>query len=313
MRIAIDAMGGDFAPMPNVEGIKLALADLPVDTTILMVGDEEKLKEASDAAELSDPRVEIYHAPDTIAMGVHPTKALTRHPEASIPVGYKLLKSKEVDAFSSCGNTGAMLVGALFSIKAIEGVIRPGLAGVIPKDNGGRGIMMDIGANADCRPDVLVQFAELASLYAEYVLEIDNPKVGLINLGEEETKGTLLTQSAHQLLKINSKINFVGNLEGCDIFNEKAEVIICDGFTGNVLLKFAESIYSMLKKRDFNDPFFDKMDFKNVGGSPVLGINGNVVIGHGVSDKHAVKNMVIQTYNMAESRINERIKESLMA
>jgi len=313
MRIAIDAMGGDFAPMPNVEGVKLALDELPSDSTIVMVGDKATLEKASESAGLNDPRVEIYHAPDSIPMGVHPTKALTRHPEASIPVGFKLLKNKEIDAFSSCGNTGAMLVGALFSIKAIEGVIRPGLAGVIPKDGGGHGIMMDVGANADCRPDVLVQFAELASIYATHVLKIDNPKVGLINLGEEEQKGTLLTQSAHQLMKINNKINFVGNLEGGDIFNEKAEVIVCDGFTGNVLLKFAESIYSMLKERNFNDPFFDQMDFKSVGGSPVLGVNGNVVIGHGVSDKYAVRSMVVQSYNMAKSRINEKIKESLMA
>ena len=312
MRIAIDAMGGDYAPMPNVEGVKLALDELPSDSTVVMVGDEATLEKACESVGLNDSRLEIYHAADTIPMGVHPTKALTRHPEASIPVGYRLLKSKEVDAFSSCGNTGAMLVGALFSIKAIEGIIRPGLAGVIPKDNGGHGIMMDIGANADCRPDVLVQFGELASLYAYHVLKLENPKVGLVNLGEEEQKGTLLTQSAHQLMKINSKINFVGNLEGSDIFNDKADVIVCDGFTGNVLLKFAESIYTMLKERNFNDPFFDQMDFKSVGGSPVLGINGNVIIGHGISDKYAVKSMVIQSFNMAKSRINEKIKESLM-
>jgi glycerol-3-phosphate acyltransferase PlsX len=313
MRIAIDAMGGDFAPMPNVEGVKLALNELPQDTTIVMVGDKEVLAKASDDAELSDPRVEICHAPDSIPMGVHPTKALSRHPEASIPVGYRLLKNKEIDSFSSCGNTGAMHVGALFSIKAIEGIIRPALASVIPKANGGNGIMLDIGANADCRPDVLVQFAELGSLFAKYVLDIENPKAGLVNLGEEETKGTLLTQSAHQLMKINNKISFAGNLEGKDIFNEKADVVVCDGFTGNVLLKFAESIYTMLKEKGFNDPFFDRMDYKRIGGSPILGINGNVTIGHGVSDKHAIKSMLMQSYKMAEAKINEKIKESLMA
>ncbi len=313
MRIAIDAMGGDFAPMPNVEGVKLALAELPSDCTVYMVGNQTTLKNTAEEVGLSDPRVEIVHASDVIPMGVHPTKALTRHPEASIPVGYRLLKNKEVDAFCSCGNTGAMHVGAIFSIKAIEGVIRPGLAGVIPKEKGGYGILMDVGANADCRPDVLVQFAELASLYAKHVLKIDNPKVGLVNLGEEEQKGTLLTQSAYQLMKINAKINFIGNLEGRDIFNEKADAIICDGFTGNVLLKFAESIYSMLQDRNFKDPFFDLMDYKQIGGSPILGINGNVIIGHGVSDKHAIKSMLIQSYNMAKSKINEKIKESLMA
>jgi len=313
MRIAIDAMGGDYAPMPNIEGVKLALNELSSDATIVMVGDEATLKKACDSVDLNDPRVEIYHAPDVIPMGAHPTKALAMHPEASIPVGYKLLKSKEVGAFVGCGNTGAMHVGALFSIKAIEGIIRPGLAGLIPKEKGGFGLMMDVGANADCRPDVLVQFAELASLYAYHVLKIENPKVGLVNMGEEEQKGTLLTQAAHQLMKINEKINFVGNLEGKDIFNEKADVIVCDGFTGNVLLKFAESIYAMLKERNFNDPFFDLMDYKKVGGSPILGINGNVIIGHGVSDKNAIKSMILQSFSMAQSKINEKIKESLMA
>jgi len=313
MKIAIDAMGGDFAPMPNVEGVKLALAELPSDAIIVLVGDEPILKKACHEAAISDPRIEIHHASDSIPMGVHPTKALTRYPEASIPVGYQLLKNKEVEAFSSCGNTGAMHVGALFSIKAIEGIIRPGLAGLIPKEKGGYGIMMDVGANADCKPDVLVQFAELASIYAKYVLKIENPKVGLINLGEEEQKGTLLTQAAYQLLKISTKINFIGNLEGRDIFNEKADVVVCDGFTGNVLLKFAESIYSMLQERNFKDPFFDQMDYKRIGGSPILGINGNVTIGHGVSDKHAVKSMVLQSYHMAESKINEKIKDSLLA
>jgi phosphate acyltransferase len=313
MRVAIDAMGGDFAPIPNVEGVKLALEELPSDATVVMVGDKATLEKASESVNLDDPRVEIHHAAQVIPMGVHPTKALAKYPEASIPVGYKLLKSKQIDAFSSCGNTGAMHVGALFSIKAIEGIIRPGLAGVLPKEKGGQAIMMDIGANADCRPDVLVQFAELASLYATHVLNIKNPKVGLINLGEEEQKGTLLTQAAHQLMKIDTKINFVGNLEGHDIFNEKADVLICDGFTGNVLLKFAESIYSMLKERNFNDPFFDLMNFRAVGGSPILGVNGNVIIGHGISDKQAVKSMVVQSYNMAKSAINEKIKESLMA
>ena len=244
-------------------------------------------------------------------MGAHPTKALTKMPQASIPVGYGLLKANKVEAFSSCGNTGAMLVGAMFSIRAIEGVIRPGIASLVPKEAGGRGIMMDVGANADCKPDVLVQFAEIASIYAKNVMKIKNPTVGLINLGEEEQKGTLLTQSAHQLLKINSRINFVGNIEGRDLFNEKADVMICDGFVGNVLVKFAESIYDMLQQRNLSDPFFDTMDYRAVGGSPILGVNGNVLIGHGVSDAQAVKNMLLQSYRMAESGVYQEIKKKL--
>ena len=253
MKIAIDAMGGDYGPLNNIKGVQLAVEELPDDISIVMVGHRGKLEKIMGELDFNSPRVEIYHAEDEIPMGVHPTKALTKMPNASIPVGYGLLKSGQVEAFTSCGNTGAMHVGAMFSIRAIEGVIRPGIASLVPKEHGGYGVMMDVGANPDCKADVLVQFAEIASIYAQHVLKIENPTVGLINLGEEEQKGTLLTQSAHQLLKINKRIKFIGNIEGRDLFNDKADVMICDGFVGNVLVKFAESIYEMLQKRGYRD------------------------------------------------------------
>ena len=226
-------------------------------------------------------------------------------------MGYGLLKSNRADAFCSAGNTGAMHVGAMFSIKTITGIIRPGIAGFAPKESGGLGVIMDVGANADCKPDVLLQFGEIASIYAEHVLKISNPKVGLMSLGTEEKKGTLLTQAAYQLFKINKKINFIGNIEGYDIFNDKADVIVCDGFTGNVILKLAESIYSLLQKRSFSDPFFDQFNYEAVGGSPILGVNGNVIIGHGVSSAPAIKNMLLQACQMVKTKVHEKIKESL--
>ena len=304
-------MGGDYGPLNNIKGVQLAVEELPDDISIVMVGHRGKLEKIMGELDFNSPRVEIYHAEDEIPMGVHPTKALTKMPNASIPVGYGLLKSGQVEAFTSCGNTGAMHVGAMFSIRAIEGVIRPGIASLVPKEHGGYGVMMDVGANPDCKADVLVQFAEIASIYAQHVLKIENPTVGLINLGEEEQKGTLLTQSAHQLLKINKRIKFIGNIEGRDLFNDKADVMICDGFVGNVLVKFAESIYEMLQKRGYRDEFFDTMDYRSVGGSPILGINGNVIIGHGVSDADAVKNMLLQSSRMAETGVYKRIKENL--
>jgi len=311
MKIAIDAMGGDYGPQNNVKGVQLALQELPSSATVVMVGQKEVLHQLVDEAGFVNKNFEIAHAEDVIPMGVHATKALSQMPRASIPTGYNLLKGKAVEAFCGCGNTGAMHVGAIFSIKAIEGIIRPGIAGFVPKEAGGYGVLMDVGANADCKPDVLVQFAEIASIYAKHIYEIDQPKVGLINLGEEEQKGTLLTQAAFQLLKLNKKLNFVGNIEGRDLFNDKADVMVCDGFTGNVMLKLAESFYDMIKARKINEPFFDRMDYRNVGGSPILGINGNVIIGHGVSDKHAIKNMLIQAYKMAVANMNQKIKESL--
>ena len=256
-------------------------------------------------------QVEITAAEEIIEMGEHPTKALSQKPQASIPVGYRLLKAGRVDAFCSAGNTGAMHVGAMFSVKTITGIIRPGIAGFAPKEHGGLGVVMDVGANADCKPDVLLQFGEIASVYAEHVLKISNPKVGLMSLGAEEKKGTLLTQAAYQLFKINKKINFVGNIEGYDLFNDKADVIVCDGFTGNVILKLAESIYTLLKKRSYSDPFFDQFNYEAIGGSPILGVNGNVIIGHGVSTAIAIKNMLLQATEMVQSEVHQKIKESL--
>ncbi len=311
MKIALDAMGGDFAPEATVEGVKLALKDFSSDTRIVLIGKEDILRPMMGEKGIDLDLVDVVHAEETIEMGEHPTKALTQKPNSSIAVGFGLLKAREINAFCSAGNTGAMLVGSMFTIKTIEGIIRPGIAGFVPKENGEYGIIVDVGANADCKPDVLVQFAEMGSIYAKYVFGIENPTVGLMNLGEEESKGTLLTQAAYQLFKLDKKLNFIGNIEGRDLFNEKADVIVCDGFTGNVILKFAESFYDIMKKRNLLDPFFEKFDYEAIGGSPILGVNGNVIIGHGVSSPEAIHNMLIQARKMSVSNIYKKIKESL--
>ena len=311
MRIALDVVGGDFAPESTIEGAKLALDELPQEVTLVLIGPEDLVNTKLASSGIDQQRIEVCHAPDIIEMGEHPTKALSQKPRASIPQGYALLRGGAIDAFCSAGNTGAMHVGAMFSIKAITGIIRPGIAGFAPKESGGLGVIMDVGANADCKPDVLIQFGEIASIYAHHVLGIENPKVGLMSLGTEEKKGTLLTQAAYQLFKINKKINFIGNIEGYDIFNDKADVIVCDGFTGNVILKLAESIYTLLQKRSFSDPFFDQFNYEAVGGSPILGVNGNVIIGHGVSSAMAIKNMLIQAKQMVHSQVHLKIQESL--
>lgn len=311
MKIALDVVGGDYAPDSTIEGVKLALQELPDHATIVLVGPISLVRSKLEEYGIDQQRVELVNAKEIIEMGEHPTKGLSQKPNASIPVGYSLLKSGSVQAFCSAGNTGAMHVGAMFSIKTIEGIIRPGIAGFAPKESGGLGVIMDVGANADCKPDVLLQFGEIASVYAKHVLKIDLPKVGLMNLGSEDKKGTLLTQAAYQLFKLNKKINFIGNIEGYDIFNDKADVIVCDGFTGNVILKLAESIYSLLAKRNYSDPFFDQFNYEAIGGSPILGVNGNVIIGHGVSTATAIKNMLIQAMHMADSKVHEKIKESL--
>jgi len=313
MRIALDAMGGDFAPEANVKGAMLAAKQLEEDYEILLIGKEDILTSLLNEYGYTGSSIKVVNATQVIEMGEHPTKALTQKPDSSIAVGYGLLKAGKAHAFCSAGNTGAMLVGAMFSVKAVEGILRPSIGGLVPKLSGGFGIMLDVGANADCKPEVLEQFGEIGSIYAKYVLDIENPKVGLMNLGEEEGKGTVNTQAAHQRLKANPKINFIGNIEGRDMFNDKADVIVCDGYTGNIILKMAESIYDILHEKNMHDPFFDKFNYEAVGGSPILGINGNAVIGHGVSTPLAICNMVLQAQKMAASDLSERFKKHISA
>ncbi|SET49391.1 phosphate acyltransferase PlsX [Hymenobacter actinosclerus] len=308
MKIALDAMGGDFAPQAAVDGAVLAAQQLAGKAQIVLIGQEEAVRPLLAAYGAAADGLTLVPASQIIEMGEHPAKAYQHKQDSSIAVGYRMLAAREVEAFCSAGNTGAMLVGAMFSVKAVPGVLRPAIANFVPKLHGGTGIMLDVGANADCKPEMLEQFGELGSLYARYVLGIAEPKVGLMNLGEEEGKGTVVTQAAHQLLKVNPHLKFIGNIEGRDLFNEKADVIICDGFTGNVLLKMAESVYDAVADRHIQDPFFDQFNYEAVGGSPILGVNGNAIIGHGVSTPKAICNMLLQGYQMATAGIADQIK-----
>jgi glycerol-3-phosphate acyltransferase PlsX len=308
MKIAHDAMGGDFAPQAAVAGALQAAEQLAGRATIVLIGQEDAVRPLLQAAGPAGAALEFVPATQIIEMGEHPARAFQQKQDSSIAVGYKMLLAGEVDAFCSAGNTGAMLVGAMLTVKAVPGVIRPAIANFVPKLRQTFGILLDVGANAECKPEMLEQFGELGSLYAQYVLGIENPKVGLVNLGEEEGKGTPLTQAAHQLMKVNPHMHFVGNLEGRDMFNDRADVIVCDGFTGNILLKMAESIYEVMEEKQLHDPFFDKFNYEAVGGSPILGINDNAIIGHGRSTPRAIGNMLVQGFNMAESGIVDQIK-----
>jgi phosphate acyltransferase len=310
MRIALDAMGGDFAPEAVVKGAMLAAPQLDPEDVILLIGNEDIVKSLLNEYGYTGNSIQVIHASQVIEMGEHPTKALSQKPDSSIAVGYGLLKMQKADAFCSAGNTGAMLVGAMFSVKAVDGILRPSIGGLVPKVSGGFGIMLDVGANADCKPEVLEQFGEIGSIYAKYVLEIPNPKVGLMNLGEEEGKGTVNTQAAYQRLKANTNINFIGNIEGRDLFNDKADVIVCDGYTGNIILKMAENIYDILNEKNMHDPFFDKFNYEAVGGSPILGLNGNAIIGHGVSTPKAICNIVLQAQKMVASKLSDRFRKN---
>jgi glycerol-3-phosphate acyltransferase PlsX len=311
MKIAVDAMGGDLAPQAIVEGVIQAASELPSDARIVLIGRESAILEIFRQHNFSSSIVDIVHAEDVIEMGEHPTKALSQKPNSSIAIGFKLLKEKEIDIFCSAGNTGAMHVGALFSIKAIEGVLRPAIAGYVPQVGGGYAIMVDIGANADCKPEVLAQFGEIGSLFVQHTFQIENPRVALMNIGEEEQKGSLTAQATYPLLKDNKRINFIGNIEGKDLFTNKADVIVTDGFTGNVLFKLGESLYEIAKQRGIQDDFIDQTNYESIGGSSIIGVNGNVMIAHGISSPLAIKNMLGWAYKQVKSKAYVHIANAL--
>lgn len=309
MNIALDMMGGDFAPTEAVKGVSSFLSGNPTQTGLILIGDEAQVNPLLQSSGIDTSSLKVVHASQVIGMNEHPTRALKEKQQSSIAIGFHLLATGKCDAFISAGNTGAMLVGAMYSIKAIEGVLRPTISTVIPKDNGGTGLLLDVGINADCKPEYLNQFAMLGSLYARYISGIENPRVGLINIGEEEGKGNLLAQAAYPLLKENNHINFTGNIEGRDIFKDKADVMVCEGFTGNVILKLAESIYDITQEKDIHHDYLDRFNFENYGGTPVLGVSKPVIIGHGISHALAFANMIRLAEKMIETGLLEKMKE----
>lgn len=311
MVIAIDVMGGDFAPSSVVNGIIEAIGELSKTDYLVLIGKEAIIRELLGPVS-QNPQLKIIDAPEVIEMGEHPTKALSQKPNSSISLGFKMLKNKEIDVFCSAGNTGAMMVGSMFSVKVIEGIQRPAIVGFAPKVNGGKVVILDIGANADCKPEMLEQFAELGSIYANATQGINKPRVALMNIGAEEQKGTLVVQAAYQLLKDNKNVNFVGNVEGKDLFFDKADVIVCDGFTGNVILKLGESMYEILAKQGITNDFLAQANYEETGGSPIIGINENVIIGHGASSPKAIKNMIFLAQKLVNSNVTSKIKEAFL-
>lgn len=310
MNIGLDMMGGDFAPLEAVKGIQLYLSEHNVaPATLFLIGDEKLIKQHLADEKIDSDHIKIVHAPDVISMHEHPTKALKEKPQSSISIGFQHLAGGQIDAFISAGNTGAMLVGTHFSIKTIEGVLRPTIATIIPKSDGGTGLILDVGLNVDCKPEHLNQFAIMGSVYAQLMLEITNPKVALINIGEEESKGNVLTQAAFPLLKNNEHINFIGNIEGRDILFNKADVIVCDGFTGNIILKMAESLYDIAVEKNLEHSYFERFNFEIYGGTPVLGVSKPVIIGHGISHALAFKNMITTAQKMLETDILSKMKQ----
>lgn len=311
MNIGLDVMGGDYAPDAVIAGAVLAQKHLSNSERITLFGDENAILRLlkNENANVSD--FDIVHCSEVIAMGDNPAKTFSKKNDSSIHKGFKHLAEKKIDGFASAGNTGAMLVGTMYTIRSVPGVIRPAIASYIPVSEKKFNLILDVGINPDCRPDVLFQYAILGSLYSKHVFGIDKPRIGLLNIGAEDEKGNLVTKSTFELMKDTSDFHFAGNVEGNDLFSDsKADVFVCNGFVGNVVLKEAEAFYQLIKKRNITDHFFEQFNFENYGGTPILGVNSPVVIGHGISNAKAIMNMILQTRTVISSNLCEKIKEA---
>jgi glycerol-3-phosphate acyltransferase PlsX len=310
MKIGLDIMGGDYAPAEAVKGVQMFFEQEP-DTSLhlLLIGNAVAAAPYLSLLEPYHHRFTFIEASEVIGMHEHPTKALKEKPDSSIAIGFGLLKLGKADAFISAGNTGAMMVGAMYSVKVIDGILRPTIATPMPRQDGKFNFLLDSGINADCKPEHLVQFAQMGSLYASHVLGIDHPRVALLNIGEEEGKGNILCQATYPLLKEATGINFIGNVEGRDLFMDKAEVIICEGFVGNVVLKMAESVYDIFKtQKGWDDPFLNNFNFEIYGGTPILGINSPVIISHGIAHAFAFRNMISAAAKIISTDLTGAVK-----
>jgi glycerol-3-phosphate acyltransferase PlsX len=312
MKISVDVMGGDYAPSAIIEGAVDALERFSPKDKIVLLGDENVIINKLREMNVSPSSFIIVPTTQVIDMGDHPAKTFSQIKDSSIAVGFGMLKKKTLEGFCSAGNTGAMLVGASYTVNVIPGVFRPALATILPCIDGRDSIILDVGLNPDCKPDVLLQYGILGSLYAKFVHGKENPSIGLLNIGEEESKGTPAVKTAYELMKEHPGINFIGNVEGHALFHENMpDVVVCDGFVGNIVLKEAESVYAITKKINVSHPFFDRLNFENIGGTPIIGINANVVIGHGISNRKAIMNMIFQTKAVVDANLSQRIIESI--
>ncbi len=324
MKIAIDAMGGDYAPGEIVKGTVLALEERSLE--IILLGNVEKIKEELTKYKFKKDNLSIIDCKESIDTGEFPLNAIRAKKDSSILKGMSLLKNKVAAAFISAGNSGAVMAAALLELRCISKIRRPAIASVLPTV-AGKVIILDVGANVDCKPEHLLQFALIGSKYAKYVLNIKNPKIGLLNIGEEENKGNKFTQNAYSILN-NANINFVGNVEGKDIFKGIVNVIVCDGFTGNILLKSSEGLAKMIlteinkrvisqlpqnqemdKLKQYFMELVKRTDYTEYGGLPLLGINGLCFICHGRSKSKTIKNAIINASNFIDAKILEHLKE----
>ena len=304
-------MGGDYAPEAAVKGAVMALDAIGPDSRIVLFGDEARGRAVLAGEGCPADRFDIVATTEVIEMGDHPAKAFQAKADSSITVGFGYLAKGAIDGFASAGSTGAMMVGSMYAVKPIEGVIRPTISSIIPTVTGHPALLLDVGLNVDCKPEVLAQYGLIGSIYAEAVLGIRKPRVAVLNIGEEETKGNTQSKATYELLKADDRIDFVGNVEASYLFTGKvADVVVCDGFVGNTVLKMAEGLYRINKELGGGNAFWDAMNYENVGGTPVLGVNAPVVIGHGISSPKAIRSMILSTEQCIKADLTVKLQHA---
>lgn len=327
MRIAVDAMGGDHGPSVIIDGVKWAMRHLPSDTEVLVVGKTRHLKRLVTLKRAAHPRVHLIDASQTVSMTDKPRDSLKKK-DSSIAIATKLVKDGEADALVTPGNTGAAMAHMMFGWRLLRGIDRPAIAGILPSPTGVTTVL-DMGANVDCKPRHMVEFAIMGACYARDMFGIDNPRVGILSIGEEETKGNELTLGAHALLK-QTTLNFIGNAEGRDMLTGDFDVVVCDGFVGNVVLKFAEGMARFIMKGIKTEvsnnlvamlgavamlpamkKFGKRFDASEFGAAPLLGVNGVGFIGHGGSNAKAIGNAIRTANTFAQRHVNSHIEEML--
>ena len=311
IRIGIDAMGGDFAPQAVVLGAIQAARQLTEGSRIVLFGDKARIEEILSQENCPTDTFDIVPTSEVIEMGDNPTQAFSKKPDSSIVVGFRYLLEGKIDGFASAGSTGAMMVGCMYTVKQIDGVIRPAISVLAPTIDNSQVLLLDVGLNVDCKPDVLYQYGIIGSTFAKGVMNKTNPRVALLNIGEEKEKGNLQTKATYELMENTSEFNFVGNVEAKHVFDGTvADVVVCDGFVGNTLLKVMEGMYEMARQQGLlHDNYFTKLNYENVGGTPVLGINSTVIIGHGCSNPNAIANMVLQTEKTIKAGVAAKLRE----
>lgn len=312
IRIGIDAMGGDYAPENVILGAIEAYSHIDAGTQIFLIGDQEKITEVCRHYGIDSGNFIIVHASQSIEMGEHPVKAYLKKTDSSLHVGFNLLAKGEIEALASAGNTGAMLTGSLQTVKVLPGILRPCISARIPLANGKNMLILDVGFNSDTKPDVLYQFAILGSIYARTMMGIENPRVALLNIGVEDEKGNMVTREAHKLMTDSADFNFVGNMEANLIFSGGlADVLVTDGFVGNICLKEAEGMYALVAKLGVNHPFLNRFNYEYYGGTPVLGVSAPVIIGHGASTPLAIKNMILEAEKATKNSLVEKFRAAM--